>query len=127
MEMLLRTHKADFDGKCEVLKADKFPVNHQIVRKQNARIITLIPDQTFLDHLQKFPSNYPFSAGLCKRLYIREGARIDHNDPEAKKIKKRPRFAKRAMERFLRSAHDELVAKADQEQEVAERMGRTNI
>ena len=105
MWMLLRTHHADFDisCKCEVLKADKFGANYPITRKQNTRIITLIPNREFLDSLYKFPPNFPFDAGLCKRLFITRGSRL----------------AKKAMERFLHDAHEEIVKKTDEEQEVA--------
>ena len=129
MRMLLRHHHEDFNEacKCEVLKSDKFTVDHPVVRKRNTRIITLIPNQEFLDQLRKFPPNYPFGAGLCKRLYIRGGSRINPEDPDAKKVAKRPRFAKRAMERFLRDAHDEIVKRAEDEQEVSEQMDKATI
>lgn len=88
MRMLLRHHHEDLDEscKCEVLKSDKLTVDHPVACKQNTRIITLIPNQEFLDQLQKFPPNYPFGAGLCKRLYIRGGSRINPEDRDAKKI-----------------------------------------
>ena len=129
MRMLLRTHHEDFDAscKCEVLKADKFGADFPIARKQNTRIITLIPNREFLDRLYKFPPNYPFGAGLCKRLFITGGSRVNPSDPTAKKIEKRPRFAKKAMERFLRDAHEEIVRKANEEQEVAEQMDKATI
>ena len=129
MRMLLRTHHADFDTscKCEVLKADKFGADFPITRKQNTRIITLIPNREFLDSLYKFPPNFPFGAGLCKQLFITGGSRTNPSDPDAKKIERHPRFAKKAMERFLRDAHEEIVKKADEEQEVAEQMDKASI
>ena len=92
MRMLMRTHHENFDTscQCEVLKADKFSANHPIARKQNTRIITLIPNQEFLDKLHKFPSGFPFGAGLCKRLYIIGGSRVNPEDPTAKKTTRRP-------------------------------------
>ena len=127
--MLLRTHHKDFDAscKCEVLKADKFWADFPITCKQNTRIITLIPNREFLDQLYKFPPNFPFGAGLCKRLFITGGSRANPSDPTAKKVEKRLRFAKKAMERFLRDAHEEIVRKANEEQEVAEQMDKATI
>ena len=128
LAMLLRTNQSDFaGGECEVLKADKFPANHPIIRKQNARIISPLPDQKFLDQLYKFPANYAFEAGLCKRLYIRGGSRIDPKDPTAKKATRRPRFGKAAIAKLLLDNNKEIMKKGEEEQDVAERMGQATI
>lgn len=98
MQMLLRSNP-ELKGSCEVLQYDKFPANHPTPKKQDARIVTLIPDQVFLNHLQKFPASFSFNAGLCKRLCIRGGARINPNDPQAKKIiRGKPKFSAQTME-----------------------------
>ena len=123
----MRTHQEDFKGQCEVLKHDKFPENHPIAKKQNARIISLLPDQEFLDHLQKFPANYPFKAGWLKRLFIRGGVRIDPKDPEAKKIEKKPKFGRNAISRLLLANQEEILKKGAAEQDMAERMEKTSI
>ena len=127
LAMLLRTYQADFEGECEVLKADIYPANHPLAKRQNARIIALLPDQTFLDHLHKFPANFAFSAGFCKRLYIRGGSRIDPKAPEAKKPAKRPRFGRAAITKLLVDNQKEIMEKGEAEQDVAERMGNASI
>ena len=127
LAMLLRTYQSDFAGECEVLKADIFPANHPLAKRQNARIIALLPDQTFLDHLQKFPANFAFSAGFCKRLYIRGGSRIDPKAPEAKKPTRRPKFGRAAITKLLLDNQKEILEKGEAEQDVAERMGQASI
>ena len=127
LAMILRTYQKDFAGECEVLKADKFPSNHPYEGKRNARIISLLPDQVFLDHLQKFPANFAFSAGFCKRLYIRGGSRINPKDPQAKKPERRPRFGRAAITKLLLDNQKEIMKKGEEEQEVAERMGQATI
>ena len=127
LAMLLRTHQADFKGQCEVLKHDKFPGNHPIIKKQNARIISLLPDQEFLDHLQKFPSNYPFKAGFLNRLFIRGGVRIDPKDPDAKKVDRRPKFGRAAISKLLLANQDEILKKGAAEQDMADQMEKTTL
>ena len=128
LAMLLRTSQSDFaGGECEVLKADKFQATHPIIRKQNARIISLLPDQKFLDQLYKFLANYASEAGLCKRLYIRGGSRIDPKDPTAKKAARRPRFGKAAIAKLLLDNNKEIMKKGEEERDVAERMGQASI
>ena len=127
LAMLLRTYQADFAGECEVLKADIYPANHPLAKRQNARIIALLPDQTFLDHLQKFPANFSFNAGFCKRLYIRGGSRIDPKAPEAKKTARRPKFGRTAITKLLIDNQKEIMKKGEAEQDVAERMGQASI
>lgn len=48
LAMLLWTYQKEFNGECKALKSEKFPSNHPIIRKQNSRIISLLPDQKFL-------------------------------------------------------------------------------
>ena len=127
LAMLLRTHQEDFKGQCEVLKHDKFPHNHPITKKQNARIISLLPDQEFLDHLQKFPSSYPFKAGFCNRLFIRGGVRADPKDPEAKKVERRPKFGRAAISKLLLANQEEILKKGAAEQDMADRMEKAAI
>ena len=123
LAMLLGTHQEDFKGQCKVLKHDKYPHNHPITKKQNARIISLLPDQEFLDHLQKFPSSYPFKAGFFNRLFIR----IVPKDPEAKKIERRARFGKAAISKLLLANQDEILKKGAAEQDMADRMEKAAI
>ena len=127
LAMLLRTHQEDFKGQCEVLKHDKFPANHPITKKQNARIISLLPDQEFLDHLQKFPNSFPFKAGFCNRLFIRGGVRIDPKDPEAKRVERRPRFGRAAISKLLLANQEEILRKGEAEQDMADKMEKTTI
>ena len=110
-----------------MIKADKFPATHPIIRKQNVRIISLLPDQKFLDQLYKFPANYAFEVGLCKRLYIRGGSRIDPKDPTAKKAARRPRFGKAAIAKLLLDNNKEITKRGEEEQDVAEIMGQASI
>ena len=126
LAMLLRTYQLDFAGECEVLKADIYPANHPLAKRQNVRIIALLPDQVLLGHLQKFPANFAFNAGFCKRLYIRGGSRIDPKAPEAKKPARRPRFGCAAITKLLVDNQKEIMEKGA-EQDVAERMGNASI
>ena len=127
LAMLLMTHQEDFKGQSEVLRHDKFPANHPIIKKQNARIISLQPDQEFLDHLQKFPNSFPFKAGFCNRLFIRGGVRIDPKDPDAKKIERRPRFGRAAISKLLLANQEEILRKGEAEQDMADKMEKTTL
>ena len=106
---------------------DIYPANHPLSKRQNARFIALLPDQVFLDHLQKFPANFAFNAGFCKRLYIRGGSRIDPKASEAKKPTRCPRFGRAAITKLLVDNQKEIMEKGEAEQDVAERMGNASI
>ena len=60
LAMLLRTHQEDFKGQCEVLKHDKFPANHPIVRKQKGQNYFTLTRSRLSRSPPEIPSQLPF-------------------------------------------------------------------
>ena len=109
--MLLKTYEANFEGECEPTK------------RQNAMIIALLPDQTFLDHFHKFSANFAFNEGL----YIRGGSKINPKALEVKRLVRRPQFGRAVITKLLVDNQKEIMEKGEAEQDVAERMGNASI
>ena len=65
----------DLKGEMDIIEARYFAKDHPNPRRRGARIIAFEGNQAFMDSLQKFPKDFPFSVRFGGNLYIRGGDR----------------------------------------------------
>ena len=88
-------------GTLELVDVKVYPLDHPSPKRQGVRIFVLQPDQTFLDSIYEYPTNYPFKINILRNIYIRGGARRNTKDPRAQRPPGRLRVGKKALKKFL--------------------------
>ena len=88
------------------VEARKFPDDHPIIRRRGARVLSFTGDQTFLDSLQRFPRDFPFSVRIAN-VYIRGGERTTEGQRTAHR--RRPRMTEDALRNLLRRHGKEIL------------------
>ena len=93
-------------GKIWPVEARKYPDDHPIIRRIGARVLSFTGDQTFLDSLQKFPRDFPFSIWIAN-VYIRGGERTTEGQRTAHR--RRPRMTEEALRNLLKRHGKEIM------------------
>ena len=94
------------------VEARKYPDDHPIHRRPDARVLSFTGDQTFLDSLQRFPKDYPFNIRIAN-VYICSGERTS----EGQKVLRRrcPRMTEDSPKNLLHRYGKEIVEDAEKE------------
>ena len=93
-------------GKIWPVEARKYPDTHPVIRRRGARVLSFTGDQTFLDSLQRFPKDYPFSVKISN-VYNRG----DERTSEGQTILRcrRPRMTTEALRNLLKRHGKEIL------------------
>ena len=124
---MLLHYNDGLDGKCEVIKTEKFPLDYENKKRAGAQIIAVEGDDEFMACLQRHPKEFAFHirvggnhwsliVGSGGNLYIRGGDRIDYCDPAAVQC---PCLSRRARKQFLEGSKKEIIRNAQQAEDNA--------
>ena len=112
-------------GAIETIECREYKKTHPVVRQRGAKIITFTGDEEFLDSLNSFPSNFPFSIKIAN-AYIRGGDRVKERYAGGKS--QRPRISQGALSDLLKRNSNMMAdAAAEAEDRLADNLRRTDL